>query len=75
MSMWGMLAALASSQCCWSPRTHTENLGLGRLFSLGGKQVSSDSSQSISASNPEYLTKCNSLTDQGNQGVFPVDTT
>lgn len=34
MSMCGRSAALASSQCCWSPRTHTENLGLGRVFSL-----------------------------------------
>lgn len=34
MSMCGSSAALASSQCCWSPRTHTENLGLGRVFSL-----------------------------------------
>lgn len=32
--MWGSSAALASSQCCWSPRTHTENFGLGRVFSL-----------------------------------------
>lgn len=35
MSMCGKSAALASSQCCWSPRTHTENFGLGRVFSLG----------------------------------------
>lgn len=34
MSMCGSSAALASSQCCWSPRTHTENFGLGRVFSL-----------------------------------------
>lgn len=34
MSMCGSSAALASSQCCWSPRTQTENLGLGRVFSL-----------------------------------------
>lgn len=34
MSMWGMSTALASSQCCWSPRTHTENLGRGVDLSL-----------------------------------------
>merc|ERR1712121_452124 len=30
----GMPLALASSQCCWSPNTHTLNLGLGTCFSL-----------------------------------------
>ena len=34
MSMWGISTALASSQCCWSPKTHTENLGRGVDLSL-----------------------------------------
>merc|ERR1712029_398014 len=32
--MEGMPLDLASSQCCWSPSTHTLNLGLGTCFSL-----------------------------------------
>ena len=41
MSMWGISTALASSQCCWSPRTHTENLGRGVDLSLrlGGEKT------------------------------------
>lgn len=34
MSICGRSAALASSQCCWSPKTQTENFGRGRDFSL-----------------------------------------
>lgn len=39
MSMCGSSAAFASSQCCWSPRMHTENLGLGVVFSLQGRFI------------------------------------
>ena len=41
MSMWGISTALASSQCCWSPKTHTENLGRGVDLSLhfGGDRI------------------------------------
>uniref|UniRef100_A0A6B0URS7 Putative secreted protein n=1 Tax=Ixodes ricinus TaxID=34613 RepID=A0A6B0URS7_IXORI len=43
VSMHGRLLALASSQCCWSPKTHTWNFGRGMCFSLqGGKRVRSD---------------------------------
>ena len=38
-SMYGTLLALASSQCCWSPRTHTCILGLGICFNLITKPV------------------------------------
>uniref|UniRef100_A0A6B0U2D0 Putative secreted protein n=1 Tax=Ixodes ricinus TaxID=34613 RepID=A0A6B0U2D0_IXORI len=34
VSMHGRLLALASSQCCWSPKTHTWNFGRGMCFSL-----------------------------------------
>uniref|UniRef100_A0A6B0UUE9 Putative secreted protein n=1 Tax=Ixodes ricinus TaxID=34613 RepID=A0A6B0UUE9_IXORI len=33
VSMHGRLLALASSQCCWSPKTHTWNFGRGMCFS------------------------------------------
>lgn len=42
MSMCGSSAALASSQCCWSPRMHTENLGRGVVFSLRGATEKTD---------------------------------
>merc|ERR1711973_364546 len=32
--MQGMFLLLASSMCCWSPRTHTVNLGRGTCFNL-----------------------------------------
>lgn len=38
-SMYGTLLALASSQCCWSPRTHTCILGRGICFNLITKWV------------------------------------
>ena len=34
VSVWGISTALASSQCCWYPKTHTENLGWGVDLSL-----------------------------------------
>jgi hypothetical protein len=37
--MYGTLLALASSQCCWSPRTHTCILGRGICFNLITKPV------------------------------------
>ena len=32
MSRWGKPTTLALSQWCWAPRTHTENLGMGRTY-------------------------------------------
>lgn len=49
MSMCGSSAALASSQCCWSPRTHTENLGLGRVFSLHVHKTISNNADKLTA--------------------------
>lgn len=36
LTMWGISTAWASSQCCWSPRTHTENWGAGSGFKPAG---------------------------------------
>ncbi|XP_032975460.1 tetratricopeptide repeat protein 17 isoform X3 [Rhinolophus ferrumequinum] len=36
LTMWGISTAWASSQCCWSPRTHTENWGTGSGFKPAG---------------------------------------